>query len=474
MLLLAAQAGGEAIVFDGSVEKAAITTRAAYLLDPSGDYQIDDVAALPGEAFTAVEGPILHLGITQTPLWVRFTVRNAHPAALPVLEFNNPRISWVDIYTQTPEGAFEIQRAGAEYPFYLQEIYHTSPAFQLPVSPGEERVFHLHIRNTGILRFWLTLWKPEAFYRYVIWANISNLLVVGALAALCAFNLIVFVTLRERGYLYLALFVLVYLFTHMASTGIGAMLLWPDTPWMGERGPSTLIMLCFGMSALFASSMLPLRMRHSLWHRVGLVLGLASVLGAAVAIFAPGITRICLLVPMAILLPAYMFVLGFVMWKQDVPFARLFILTWGTLCAASVLASLVVLRLFEYPGRGEHHLALIFIGASLLWCFALTGRVRQREIEVRTLLEAQVRDRTQALEDAKQELLTLSGLLPMCARCKKVRDDSGYWKNVDTYLREHTGLETSHGICPDCMVALYPEFVARQAGRDSAGPGKGA
>ncbi len=53
------------------------------------------------------------------------------------------------------------------------------------------------------------------------------------------------------------------------------------------------------------------------------------------------------------------------------------------------------------------------------------------------------------------ELSTLRGLLPMCSKCKKIRDDKGFWERVDSYIEEHTQVTFSHGICPDCLVELY-------------------
>lgn len=54
----------------------------------------------------------------------------------------------------------------------------------------------------------------------------------------------------------------------------------------------------------------------------------------------------------------------------------------------------------------------------------------------------------------KQEINTLSGLLPICAWCKKVRDDGGYWKQIETYLQARTQARFSHGVCPECMAKL--------------------
>ena len=53
------------------------------------------------------------------------------------------------------------------------------------------------------------------------------------------------------------------------------------------------------------------------------------------------------------------------------------------------------------------------------------------------------------------EIRTLRGLLPMCSKCKKVRDDEGFWEHVDSYIEEHSQITFSHGICPDCLIELY-------------------
>ena len=62
------------------------------------------------------------------------------------------------------------------------------------------------------------------------------------------------------------------------------------------------------------------------------------------------------------------------------------------------------------------------------------------------------------LQKALTEVKVLSGLLPMCCSCKKIRDDKGYWKQIEQYIQEHTNAKVSHGICQDCVKKLYPEL----------------
>jgi AmiR/NasT family two-component response regulator len=62
------------------------------------------------------------------------------------------------------------------------------------------------------------------------------------------------------------------------------------------------------------------------------------------------------------------------------------------------------------------------------------------------------------LQAARAKVKMLSGLLPICASCKKIRDDKGYWQQVEVYIQDHSEAEFTHGFCPDCLAKLYPDY----------------
>jgi hypothetical protein len=70
-----------------------------------------------------------------------------------------------------------------------------------------------------------------------------------------------------------------------------------------------------------------------------------------------------------------------------------------------------------------------------------------------------LQQKTMELQDALGKVKLLSGYLPICASCKKIRDDKGYWQAVETYIDSHSEAKFSHGICPDCIQKLYPEIM---------------
>ena len=71
------------------------------------------------------------------------------------------------------------------------------------------------------------------------------------------------------------------------------------------------------------------------------------------------------------------------------------------------------------------------------------------------------------LQKTLKEVKTLRGLIPICASCKKIRDDTGFWGQVETYLKKHSEIEFTHAICPECAQRLYPELYTHKDNKES-------
>jgi two-component system cell cycle response regulator len=80
------------------------------------------------------------------------------------------------------------------------------------------------------------------------------------------------------------------------------------------------------------------------------------------------------------------------------------------------------------------------------------------EIAERKKAEREKESLIRQLRQALVEVKKLSGLLPICASCKRIRDDKGYWQQIEGYIRDHSEADFSHGICPECAKRLYPDI----------------
>jgi len=124
----------------------------------------------------------------------------------------------------------------------------------------------------------------------------------------------------------------------------------------------------------------------------------------------------------------------------------------------SVFALWGTLRGFGPFARGTPNESLLlvqaFIGVTAMLAMAFAAVVSER-----TRIEAKREGTLLELQHAHEHIKALRGLLPMCASCKKIRDDEGYWDYIENYIQAHLEVMITHGICPDCMQKLYARPV---------------
>ena len=115
------------------------------------------------------------------------------------------------------------------------------------------------------------------------------------------------------------------------------------------------------------------------------------------------------------------------------------------------------------PGSLEGNLFMALSGGlfgTLIWLFirALLRSLARLRVKDRALLRQRA-ELVADLERALERVKTLHGLIPICAHCKRVRDDRGYWEQVETYIRDRSEATFSHGICPDCLGHMAAEMA---------------
>ncbi len=87
----------------------------------------------------------------------------------------------------------------------------------------------------------------------------------------------------------------------------------------------------------------------------------------------------------------------------------------------------------------------------------LTAMLVVEEIRKMEEVRKELQGKNEALQQALNEIDTLRETLPICAHCKSIRDDEGYWQKIEIYLKKHSGTDLTHGLCPGCEKDLYGE-----------------
>ena len=118
-------------------------------------------------------------------------------------------------------------------------------------------------------------------------------------------------------------------------------------------------------------------------------------------------------------------------------------------------------------GQGDHDIDVEAMRAGALDYLVkdrIDSDLLERSIRYaveRSRVERRLEEAIDDLEDALANIKTLQGLLPICSWCKSIRDDKGYWNRLESYVRDHSSAEFSHGVCPSCVKLHYPDqYVA--------------
>jgi hypothetical protein len=139
----------------------------------------------------------------------------------------------------------------------------------------------------------------------------------------------------------------------------------------------------------------------------------------------------------------------------------------GYLLAITILSiflseAFVMLILSYLPSTSLFNVALLDATVLSIIVFPmlllLVLRPMQNYLNQKALMEKEREKLIEQLNKTLAEIKVLKGIIPICASCKKVRTDQGFWQQVEVYIRDHSEAKFSHGICPDCAEKLYPDM----------------
>jgi len=129
-----------------------------------------------------------------------------------------------------------------------------------------------------------------------------------------------------------------------------------------------------------------------------------------------------------------------------------------------------VAKQWFFPGIAiwtSHAMTIVFstlvgtlAGYLMLRNYRTLNQLAMQELAERTRLQAEHARSIKELRDALDSIKVLRGLIPICGSCKRIRDDEGYWSEIESYVRDHSEAEFNHSLCEECAKRLYPEFYA--------------
>ncbi len=447
------------IFLDATLDRLNVSSNISFFVDDLGTRRIEDILRPPCQhRFHPYTHATFNLGIEPRPIWLRIRVENTSDIPNWVLELENPRLGSAQFFDVSATGIHSRLQTGASFPKANREFLFAHPAFSITPTQGSEQTYYIRVQHSGALFFKVCLWQPSAFQAHIHRRMIRVFALAGALLAIALYSLCIWLVLRERVYLHHAVMSLLFILFSMARNGTGPIYWWPNTPWFTDHAVTFFSMLLLCEVLIFSKSILKIR---ETVPPVYLYLNTLILLSFCTAFL--GLTdfpiKYYLAHALGVIAPISCYIAGLLALRNGYLLARSYLITWSIVVFTGVLLALMGAGVVNQSYLMEYALDLSFVIAGILWCFPLFNRLRVREEHAKKRLEQAVTVRTADLRQALDEVKTLHGLLPICSHCKKIRDDRGYWEELETYLEQHTEVDFSHSLCPSCLEALYPEYA---------------
>lgn len=202
-----------------------------YLEDPDSSLEIKDLVEFPATRWTGVEGGSGSFGFSDSQYWIRLGLHNLSQRHENfVFEISYPLLDLVSFYAVRSDGRIRYLDVGDMRPFGLRDIHHPSMLFRIKLDPGETADLYARVRTNGSVILPVRLWLENAFFEFAAQEQKFHFFYYGALSVIILINLAVFISLREKLYLFYCLATLGYLLFFVTSRGYGAELLFPNAP----------------------------------------------------------------------------------------------------------------------------------------------------------------------------------------------------------------------------------------------------
>ncbi len=405
--LLSVGQGAEVLTLGDTRQRELLGTYCEVFEDLGGAFDLAAVRALPDQAWQPSPGPRLNLGFTDTVLWLRFEVENPHPEPRELfLRQDYALIDVLELFVLAPDGSLRRESIGDCLPFSERDVPDRVLVFRLELPPDARRTCWLRYETTSSLAVDIEALGGRAIDDLRRGEDPVFFLYIGVLLTIAAYNLLVYVSVRDTTYLYLVTYVGAYQIFTLALTGLGIAYLWGDALWWANFS----IPISLGVTAA-ALVMFSYRYMHLdvVLPRVGTlckVLAAVNLLGALSCLFDDYAIAIRVSVGLACIGTVALLVgitpyLAFVKGQRQ---ARIMGLSFSLFFVGVLLKILLVFGVLPIHVLTRHGYEIGSVVQLLVLSFGLADRVNAMRGELSDLnrgLEARVERRTDELRKAR-------------------------------------------------------------------------
>lgn len=395
-----------AVDFDERTQRLPLGQVMAVWEDPSRSATIEDVVALDAAGgFVKGQAEILNAGYSRSAFWLRIDLNYRAESAAGLsrwwLELAYPPLDSLDLFLPDGPDSYRLaQRSGDALPFQERQIKQRNHLFELELAAGEPQRIYLRLESQGSIQIPLTLWAPVAYLEEQSGHIYVLAIIYGVLLVMLFYNLFIYLSVRDRSYLYYIFYIASFGLYQVSVNGLGVQYLWPNWPWWANASTPFLIGAAGLFGCQFARSFLHTS-EHSPWiDRTLMLLMALGALTMILSLTASYALALRVATFLALWFILVIFAAGIVAWRRGMRVARYFLIAWSAFLIGGLINTLMVLGylphmfLTMYAGQ---------IGSALevaLLSLALADRINMMKEERARVLE----ETGSKLEEMNREL----------------------------------------------------------------------
>lgn len=410
------------IILDDSTERILI---GEYLQQYTGGAVASLEDVLHADDFVALGTEVPNLGVHAGDVWLKFTVTNRSARSIFLLEIAYPLLDDIELYEPGEGGEYESQRLGEHAPFYAREYRVPNHVLEVGIAPQATKTYFLRIQSTEQIFLPIYLSRARYFWKNTADDHLINGIFIGIVSIMVLYNLFLYFSVNERGYIYYVLYVAFAGLTQMGIKGFGFQYLWPNWPGFAMIAPILFGSLSGIAALLLAASFLRIK---KYTPSAGVVFkGIIALFVVSLALVAFGAKQagfLAMQLATGVGSVTALYVSFKVMMKGYKP-AKYFVLGWSVLLVGSIIFLLKDYGLLPYSnftsyavqGASAIQMALLSFGLAYRINILKQERAasqarallvsRENEKLIRNqnvVLENKVEERTRELQESNQAL----------------------------------------------------------------------
>ncbi|WP_434049544.1 EAL domain-containing protein [Marinobacter salarius] len=353
--------------------------------DPDGQAGIEQVIRLPDSQWQTEATGNATFGITSSAYWIRFAVENRVPDTLNLIaELAYSQLDDVVFYVFSGGERVETFRTGDARPFYPRQVDHPNMLLRLELGPSQVKTIYVRAQTAGSMILPLAVWRANDFFGAASNEQKLHFFYYGSLTVIILINLAVFLTLREKLYLYYAFAIAGYLLFFASIKGYSFQLLYPEYPAVHARALLVSMPILALFSVLFCRELLKIPS-----HSPKLDIAIRVMIGFEVINFMSALSlgynsAIILSAVSALFFFSLLFVAGPITWVAGVRSGAFFTVAWTPLTIGVLAAAGRALGFFPENFLTEHAMQIGSGLEAFILTLALADRLyREREDKIR-------------------------------------------------------------------------------------------